>query len=151
MYFSDSLKSLFENLGFRVEIKKDQKASVIKQLMIDYSKDGGHADCFVCCVLSHGNETGVQGYDEKICPLNDITSPFDGDNCKQLLGKPKVFFIQACRGHVMQSKVLVADGSVSSRIPESGNVSYIAKDSDFLIAKSTVQGYVSIRDPSSGS
>lgn len=152
MYFSDSLKGLFENLGFLVEIKKDKKASEIKELMIIYSEDGRHADCFVCCVLSHGDETGVEGSDQRICPLNDIISPFDGDNCPLLIGKPKVFFIQACRGHEIQSKVLVADGSVSSRIPKSGNLSYtIAKDSDFLIAMSTVQGYVSLRNPSSGS
>ncbi|XDV21123.1 hypothetical protein PO909_026292 [Leuciscus waleckii] len=146
----DSLKHLFEYLGFLVEIKKDQTASDIKELMIVYSKkERLHADCFVCCVLSHGDETGVEGCDQKICPLNDITSPFDGDNCPVLIGKPKVFFIQACKGHEMQSKVLVADGSASSRIQKSGNVSYsIPKDSDFLIAMSTVQGYVSIRDPS---
>ncbi|KAK7164275.1 hypothetical protein R3I94_002862 [Phoxinus phoxinus] len=148
----DSLGKLFKKLGFLVEIKEDQTASEIKQLMIDYSKDARHADCFVCCVMSHGDETGVEGYDEQTCPLNDITSPFDGDNCTSLIGKPKVFFIQACRGHEMQSKVLVADGSSSSRIQKSGEISYsIAKDSDFLIAMSTVYGYLSIRDSYNGS
>lgn len=152
MYFSDSLKDLFEYLGFLVEIKKDQTASEIKQLMIDYRMDRRHADCFVCCVMSHGDGTGVEGCDEQICPLNDITSPFDGDNCPALIGKPKVFFIQACRGREMQSKVLVADGFFSSRIQKSGNVPYsIAKDSDFLIAMSTVEGYKAIRDTNSGS
>ncbi|KAK9974771.1 hypothetical protein ABG768_022848 [Culter alburnus] len=148
----DSLKDLFEDLGFLVKIKKDQTASDIKQLMIKYSKDRRHADCFVCCVLSHGDETGVLGVDEEICPVNAITSPFDGVNCPSLIGKPKVFFIQACRGHKMQSKVLAADGPGASHMQKSGNVSYsIPKDSDFLIAMSTVEGYVSIRGKNSGS
>ncbi|XP_016402196.1 caspase-8-like, partial [Sinocyclocheilus rhinocerous] len=75
----------------------------------------------------------------------------DGDNCPALIGKPKVFFIQACRGCGMQSKVLVADGAGASRIQKSGKVYSIAKDSDFLIALSTVEGYVSVRDKYSGS
>ncbi|XP_056116037.1 caspase-22 [Rhinichthys klamathensis goyatoka] len=147
----ERLKDLFKYLGFLVEIKEDQTTSEIKQLMINYSKDPRHTDCFVCCVMSHGNETGVEGCDGQICPLNDITSPFDGDNCTSLIGKPKVFFIQACRGHEMQSKVLVADGSGFSRIQISGTKYSIAKDSDFLIAMSTVEGYYAIRHPNNGS
>ncbi len=151
MYFSDSLKALFEFLGFLVEVEKDKTADQIKALMAKYSNDARHGDCFVCCVMSHGDETGVEGCDKKICPLNDITSPFDGVNCPALIGKPKVFFIQACRGREMQSKVLVTDGDGASRNQKSGKVYSIPKDSDFLIALSTVEGYFSIRDPSSGS
>uniref|UniRef100_A0A8C1VPN5 Caspase-8 n=1 Tax=Cyprinus carpio TaxID=7962 RepID=A0A8C1VPN5_CYPCA len=147
----DSLKDLFEVLGFLVEVEKDKTADEIKALMAKYSNDARHGDCFVCCVMSHGNETGVKGLDEKICPVNEITSPFDGDNCPALIGKPKVFFIQACRGCKMQSKVLVTDGAGPSRNQKSGKLYSIAKDSDFLIALSTVEGYFSIRDPLSGS
>ncbi|XP_052412135.1 caspase-22 isoform X2 [Carassius gibelio] len=146
----DSLKALFDFLGFLVEVETDKTADEIRALMAKYSNDGPHGDCFVCCVLSHGDETGVVGFDGQICPLNDITSPFDGVNCPALIGKPKVFFIQACRGCEMQSKV-VADGAGPSRNQKSGKVYSIAKDSDFLIALSTVEGYMSIRDPSSGS
>uniref|UniRef100_A0A673HTL1 Caspase 22, apoptosis-related cysteine peptidase n=1 Tax=Sinocyclocheilus rhinocerous TaxID=307959 RepID=A0A673HTL1_9TELE len=145
----DSLKAIFEFLGFLVEVETDKTADQIKALMAKYN--ARHGDCFVCCVMSHGNKTGVEGCDEQICPLNDITSPFDGDNCPALIGKPKVFFIQACRGCGMQSKVLVADGAGASRIQKSGKVYSIAKDSDFLIALSTVEGYVSVRDKYSGS
>ncbi|XP_016321787.1 caspase-8-like isoform X3 [Sinocyclocheilus anshuiensis] len=147
----DSLKAIFEFLVFLVEVKTDKTADQIKALMAKYSKDARHGDCFVCCVMSHGNKSGVEGCDEQICPLNDITSPFDGDNCPALIGKPKVFFIQACRGCGMQSKVLVTDGAGASRIQKSGKVYSIAKDSDFLIALSTVEGYVSLRDEYSGS
>ncbi|KAL0147188.1 hypothetical protein M9458_057506, partial [Cirrhinus mrigala] len=145
-----SLKALFEFLGFLVEVEKDQSADQIKTLMTQYSQDDRHRDCFVCCMMSHGNETGVEGCDGQMCCLNDITSPFDGDNCPALVGKPKVFFIQACRGHKMQSKVVVTDSA--GPIQTSDSVSYsIPKDSDFLIALSTVEGYYSVRDPFSGS
>lgn len=144
----DALKALFKCLGFLVEVEKDKTADQIKALMAKYSNDARHRDCFVCCVMSHGDKTGIQGSDEERCPLNDITSPFDGVKCPVLIGKPKVFFIQACRGSEMQSKVVVTDDAGVSP----GNVSCsIAKDSDFLIVQSTVDGYFSIRDPSSGS
>ncbi|XP_073808219.1 caspase-22 [Danio rerio] len=146
-----SLKDLFEWLGFSVEIKQDQTVSAMKMTLKEYSEDREHGDCFVCCVLSHGNESGVLGSDEQICPVDDITSPFNGANCSALAGKPKVFFIQACRGHEIQSKVMVADDSGGSRTQKPGRVSVsIPKDSDFLIARSTVEGYVSIRDETRG-
>ncbi|XP_059405270.1 caspase-22 [Carassius carassius] len=147
----DSLKALFDFLGFLVEVETDKTAAEIRAIMAKYSNDARHGDCFVCCVMSHGDKTGVKGFDGQICPLNDITSPFDGVNCPALIDKPKVFFIQACRGHEMQSKVLVTDGAGPSHNQKSGKVYSIAKDSDFLIALSTVEGYLSIRDPSSGS
>ncbi|XP_073697142.1 caspase-22 isoform X2 [Garra rufa] len=147
-----SLKDLFESLGFLVEVEIDKTADEMKALMTEYSQDKRHGDCFVCCVMSHGNENGVKGCDGQKCTLNDITTPFDGDNCPALIGKPKVFIIQACRGSEMQSKVVATDGAGPSRNQTSGKLSYsIAKDSDFLIALSTVEGYVSLRDPSSGS
>ncbi|XP_056313606.1 caspase-22 [Danio aesculapii] len=149
---ADSLKDLFESLGFLVEIKKDQTVSAMKMTLKQYSENRQHGDCFVCCVLSHGDESGVLGYDEQICPVDDITSPFNGANCSSLAGKPKVFFIQACRGEKIQSKVMVADCLGGSRTQKPGRVSVsIPKDSDFLIARSTVEGYVSIRDEIRGS
>lgn len=53
--------------------------------------------CFIC-LLSHGEEEYIFGTDGKRIPLNEIFMLFDNNNCKGLLGKPKVFIIQACRG-----------------------------------------------------
>ncbi|XP_050966854.1 caspase-8 [Labeo rohita] len=148
----DSLKCVFEMLGFKVGIYKDQTTSEIKSLMNRCSKVL-HEDCFVCCVLSHGNEHGILGHEGGICPLNDITSPFDGVNCPTLIGKPKVFLIQACRGPKIQSKVRVAEDVLGGQPGEkSENVFYtISQSSDFLIALSTVEEYLSIRDEIKGS
>ncbi|KAK2911147.1 hypothetical protein Q8A67_003280 [Cirrhinus molitorella] len=148
----DSLKALFKYLGFLVEVEKDKTANQIKELMTEYSKYDHHGDCFVCCVMSHGNETGVEGCDEHVCPLDDITSPFDGDNCHSLVGKPKVFIIQACRGTKTQSKLMTTDSASATHNQTSADASYsIPKDSDFLIALATVEGYFSVRNPVSGS
>nr|XP_055046107.1 caspase-7-like [Misgurnus anguillicaudatus] len=151
----DSLQKVFRYLGFTVETHQNLSADDMKTLMTQYSKDDRHGDCFVCCVSSHGNQCGIIGIDEKTCPLKDITSPFNGVNCSSLIGKPKVFFIQACRGKEMQGKVQVeADDMGGEPDQESDNVPdkyTIASDSDFLIVMSTVEGYYSLRNPASGS
>ncbi|KAI7813615.1 putative caspase-8, partial [Triplophysa rosa] len=118
-------------------------------------KDGRHGDCFVCCVLSHGDQCGILGKDEERCTLKDIRSPFDGVNCPSLVDKPKVFFIQACRGCEMQRKVVVkADASGGEPDQEFNHVPdeyTIASGSDFLTVMSTVEGCRAMRNPGSGS
>lgn len=105
-------------------------------------------DCFVCCVLTHGNEQGMYGSDDKILTIGDILSPFSGDRCPALAGKPKVFFIQACRGSEMQDKVKVqADDGNSS--PD--RIIYVPIYADFLISMSTFEGFVSLRNTEEGS
>ena len=72
------------------------------------SRDHSAYDAFVLVILSHGNENGVYGLDGNICKddskksgfvsLDDITTLFNGTNCRSLSAKPKLFFIQACQG-----------------------------------------------------
>lgn len=54
-----------------------------------------HSDysCFVCCVLSHGEYGILYARDGKYSTENLFT-PFRGDACPSLVGKPKMFFIQ---------------------------------------------------------
>ncbi|XP_076837161.1 caspase-7-like isoform X2 [Brachyhypopomus gauderio] len=136
---ADALEDVFRFLGFKIEVHKDLTAQKMKELMLEYSKQQHDGDCWVCCVLSHGISEGVLGSDWNLCPTEDIFSPFNGKNCPSLLGKPKVFFIEACRGSKTQEKLLVSDDAVTS---DTGKESYsIPKDSDFLFARSTVDGY----------
>ena len=55
--------------------------------------DHSDADCFVCVILSHGEEGVVYGTDGKV-PLDKLLGYFKGDICPSLAGKPKLFFIQ---------------------------------------------------------
>ena len=57
-----------------------------------------HSSCasFGCAILTHGEDGVVYGTDRSV-EIDQITKPFKGDKCKSLVGKPKVFFIQACR------------------------------------------------------
>uniref|UniRef100_A0A8B9LM57 Caspase-8 n=1 Tax=Astyanax mexicanus TaxID=7994 RepID=A0A8B9LM57_ASTMX len=150
---ADGLKKVFTYLGFTVRTHEDQTAKQMRELMLSYSKTEKHGDCFVCCILSHGKQEGVIGTDMRTCSTKDILSPFDGINCPPLAGKPKVFFIQACRGKNRQTKVHVTadddategdDDTVTSDDP--GEAYTLPKHSDYLVSTSTVEDYVSYRN-----
>ncbi len=55
-------------------------------------------DCFVLAILSHGIEGAIYGVDERVVKIEHITTYFEGRQCPTLAGKPKLFFLQACRG-----------------------------------------------------
>ena len=55
-------------------------------------------DCLVVAILSHGVDGGIYGTDEQLVKVEDVVKYFDGQNCPTMAGKPKLFFLQACRG-----------------------------------------------------
>ena len=61
------------------------------------SEDHSDADCFVCAILSHGEEGEVYGTNGTM-KLDNIFKMFKGDACPSLVGKPKLFFIQVGAG-----------------------------------------------------
>ncbi|PAA69355.1 hypothetical protein BOX15_Mlig001598g10 [Macrostomum lignano] len=54
--------------------------------------------CFVCFLMAHGSPDCVFGSDGRPCRIPDVTKIFQSSCCRSLAGKPKIFFIQACRG-----------------------------------------------------
>ncbi|XP_065096404.1 caspase-3-like [Paramisgurnus dabryanus] len=150
----NSLEKVFKWLGFDVVVHRDKTAAQIKALLQDLGKKV-NGDCFICCILSHGNKDGISGIDSRTVNVNDIREPFDGINCKNLAGKPKLFFIQACRGSKENCAVKVqaddSEGDESDLEEEDDSFEIIPADSDFLIARSTIDGYKSKRNRKNGS
>ncbi|XP_042560347.1 uncharacterized protein LOC122129488 isoform X2 [Clupea harengus] len=151
-----ALHNVFNWLGFRVTIMEDLGAAEMRQRLGMISQSvRGH--CFVCCVLSHGNEKGVFGIDHEIITVKEINSLFSPQNCPALANKPKVFFFQACRGgqrdHVLQVPAARAEVQVDAGeidVPDRVIISTPAH-SDILNCLSTVEDYVSIRSRTKGS
>ena len=58
-----------------------------------------HSDmaCFVCVLLSHGDNGTLSGTDRQV-PLRSLTSLLTAKRCPSLEGKPKLFFIQVQNG-----------------------------------------------------
>ncbi|KAG7221885.1 hypothetical protein INR49_016911 [Caranx melampygus] len=104
--------------------------------------DHSSSASFICVLLSHGDEDVFYGTDGPL-KLKDLTSLFRGDRCKSLVGKPKLFFIQACRGTDL-------DAGIETDSPEEGTTK-IPVEADFLYAFSTAPGYYSWRNTQTGS
>ncbi|XP_071150505.1 caspase-8-like [Mytilus edulis] len=96
---SERLSQTFTKLKFKTCIYRDLSAEEIVEKItelaeVDHSKYGA---CVVC-ILSHGNETAVFGSYGHSVGINHLTSLLSPRNCQSLTGKPKLLFIQACRG-----------------------------------------------------
>ncbi|NXS06922.1 CASP2 protein, partial [Neodrepanis coruscans] len=95
-----SLEKLFKHLGYQVTVFRDLTAQEMQNALERFSKlpDHQYVDSCIVALLSHGVEGGVYGSDGKLVQLQDAFRLFDNANCPSLQNKPKMFFIQACRG-----------------------------------------------------
>ncbi|XP_029353205.1 caspase-3a [Echeneis naucrates] len=133
----------FSKLGYKVKIYNDQTVEQIKQVLTGASReDHSCSASFICVLLSHGDEGVFFGTDSSV-ELKYLTSLFRGDRCKSLVGKPKLFFIQACRGTDL-------DAGIETDSPDDG-ITKIPVEADFLYAFSTAPGYYSWRNTMTGS
>ncbi|XP_074656385.1 uncharacterized protein LOC141909701 [Tubulanus polymorphus] len=145
----ESLREVFSDLGFEVVVHENLTAEEMKSEMREAAKDYPHdeSDAFVCVILSHvrqGDE--VIGTDGNTVRVEELVKPFKGDACEALAGKPKLFFIQACRGGE-RDRGVVAD---SEPIDANGGLR-IPNEADVLIAYATVPGYFAYRHTEEGS
>ncbi|KAJ3615026.1 hypothetical protein NHX12_018594 [Muraenolepis orangiensis] len=135
---------VFGKLGYKVKVFNDQTVDQIKQVLNAVSReDHSCSASFVCVLLSHGDEGVFFGTDGSI-ELKSLTSLFRGDRCMSLVGKPKLFFIQACRGTDL-------DGGIETDSGPDYGTTKIPVEADFLYAYSTAPGYYSWRNTTSGS
>lgn len=107
--------------------------------------------------MTHGNTHGVLYTKDKMIRVEEIWAPFNGEKCKSLIGKPKIFLIQACRGAMRDigavhesQEAETALFSRSSKVPDL-NKFVIPVMADFLIFFSSAEGYPSFRDSDNGS
>ncbi|ESN95194.1 hypothetical protein HELRODRAFT_87042, partial [Helobdella robusta] len=146
----DQIKTFFQKLKFKVIVYENLTANVMQEKLNETSKQEvkeSH-DCFVCFILSHG-EMGyvVYGTDCQEVPLLSLTTPFHKGHCPQLENKPKLFFVQACqgnqynRGSINLADQLEEDSAKKFKVMEEG---------DFLLSFASLQGYASMRSPTTG-
>ncbi|XP_073934369.1 caspase-7 isoform X3 [Castor canadensis] len=146
---AEALFKCFRRLGFDVVVHNDCTCDKMQDLLKKASEED-HRDsaCFACILLSHGEEDRIYGKDG-VTPIKELTAHFRGDRCKTLLEKPKLFFIQACRGTELDDGIQADSGPINDM---DANPRYkIPVEADFLFAYSTVPGYYSWRNPGSGS
>ncbi|NXS51363.1 CASPA protein, partial [Brachypteracias leptosomus] len=148
---AEELKRVFTWLGLDVRTYKDQTSEQIIDLMQAWQcfQDHKDRDCFICCILSHGESGAIYGKDEELVSIRMIMSHFTAKQCPQLAEKPKLFFIQACQGKQIQCPVYV---EADARIPDLSSMQHsvspsesIPEEADFLLGMATIDGYASFR------
>ncbi|XP_066515907.1 caspase-3a [Hoplias malabaricus] len=139
-----NVMKVFGKLGYKVKVFNDQTVDQIKQVLATVARED-HSRCasFVCVLLSHGDEGVFFGTDGAV-ELKALTSLFRGNRCTSLVGKPKLFFIQACRGTDL-------DAGIEMDSNYDGSPVKIPVEADFLYAYSTAPGYYSWRNTMTGS
>ncbi|XP_032715969.1 caspase-8 isoform X1 [Lontra canadensis] len=151
---ADALCQTFSELHFEIVPFRDSTAKKICDVLKSYqSMDHTTRDCFICCILSHGDKGIIYGCDGQEVPIYELTSYFTGSKCPSLAGKPKVFFIQACQGDNYQKGIAVETDSEQNEACyelDSCQKRYIPDDADFLLGMATVNNCVSYRNPMEG-
>ncbi|XP_017555963.1 caspase-2 isoform X1 [Pygocentrus nattereri] len=106
------LRRLFTELDFTVSLRKDLTVQAMRDCIEQFTQRPEHAvyDCCAVCLLSHGVEGSIYGTDGQLLELDWVFERFDNARCPLLQNKPKMFFIQACRGEEMDSGVDQVDG-----------------------------------------
>ncbi|XP_078480001.1 caspase-3-like [Lampetra planeri] len=136
----------FSKLGYKINVASNLTVTQMKSKISSVSEeDHSSSASFVCVLLSHGNEGVIYGTDgfER---FENLTKYLKGDRCKTLVGKPKLFFIQACRGSELDYGTSIEADSVGGQTSEK-----IPVEADFLYAYSTAPGYYSWRNTQNGS
>ena len=88
----------------------------IKSFISKISKDDyTESDCIVLFILSHGNDKGeIIGNDNKLLKLEWIIQKLQ--DIQTLHGKPKLIFVQACRGEEEEQPVEVEMKTAGSKV-----------------------------------
>ncbi|XP_045169393.2 uncharacterized protein LOC123532100 [Mercenaria mercenaria] len=111
------MQELFRRLDFNVTTFMNLSAAQMKEKLTQASKNKNNedSDCFVFVLSTHGHEVfvedmgqvypsgadvwrhGVLGEDGTTVYVDDIIDIFTDDKTYKLAGKPKLFFLQACK------------------------------------------------------
>uniref|UniRef100_UPI00398F77B7 caspase-3-like n=1 Tax=Pristiophorus japonicus TaxID=55135 RepID=UPI00398F77B7 len=106
------LHEVLSKLGFMVTFWNNYTG---KEILQEYRKESRrtHGSCFISIISSHGEEGVIYGADGCPVDLRDIYSMFTAQTCPTLAGKPKIFFIQACRGSETDGGVYLQTDAVT--------------------------------------
>ena len=106
-----NLKDNWEKAGCEVHIRADLTRLKMDMVLNDFRKNLEciKPDFIVVIILSHGRFNRKTGLDEILCcdlealPTDEILDRFiDAEKCPAMVNKPKLFYIQACRGSKAQ-------------------------------------------------
>uniref|UniRef100_A0A182RLG1 Caspase n=1 Tax=Anopheles funestus TaxID=62324 RepID=A0A182RLG1_ANOFN len=146
----DTATTVLTNMQFDVRVYNDLRYNELnRELELLASEDHSDSDCLLVMIMTHGDDDVLYAYDT-VYNVDTLFERFMGDASPTLLGKPKLFFIQACRGTEFDKGVrlgcadLATDSLMSCKY-------VIPTTADLLVMYSSYKGHVSWRNPIGGS
>ncbi|XP_041464767.1 cell death protein 3-like isoform X2 [Lytechinus variegatus] len=178
----ENVQHLFTQLGYETIIDENATAEKIRRnldsLVRRINREGVQIhSSLVLFLMSHGTPRGILGADELEISIEEIMGRLSAKNCHALVEKPKIVFIQACRGQNLQQSAVDGDSVLfdSREEPEdclrrrgvatddgvypsskttpdhSLEVDSLPDNTDIYVAYATSYGYFSVRDTVKGS
>ena len=137
----DALKEALMKIRYQViygeNYTKDEMIQKLKD--VRYENIRSDDDSFICCLLSHGGKDGVYGVDKECVSIDDLSKILEpSDTFHKLNHKPKIFFVQACRGTVVSDAIFDAD--VQAPKPLS-----VLCGADFFVSYATDPNHIALR------
>ncbi|XP_077286324.1 caspase-1-like [Arctopsyche grandis] len=134
---AERLQRCFTKLNLDTKLYVDLSAYNIKNVMQKVAElSPNKISCLVIVVMTHGKIGHLAAHDKMYHP-----SVLWEGLAEKLIGIPKLYFIQACRGSAYDVGMEVTDSLKDEELLKLPNMM------DTLIMYSTIAGYVSFRDP----
>ncbi|XP_052899156.1 caspase-1-like [Anopheles moucheti] len=165
----DNMQQVLSDLQFEVRVHKDLMVNEIMEVLNDLAEENHkNRDCLLVVMMTHGQDNVLHAKDRTF-RVDRLWENFIGKACPTLLGKPKLFFIQACRGDnvdkgvSLEQSIKQAARTVASatarELPQptiqpgrAKSIQYaIPAMADLLVMYSTYKGHYSWRHTNRGS
>ncbi|GLV43873.1 Death related ICE-like caspase [Carabus blaptoides fortunei] len=147
----DRLNIVLKSYNFEVFVHNDLELGHFCTTLEEIRKeDFTDVDCIAIFVLTHGKWNKLAAKNFYYTP-ELLWNTFTAERCPSLGGKPKMFFINACRGEMKDYGVEYVGNLVTDGPNPNPEIKYkLPIHTDILIAFSTVEGYVSHRNEVNG-
>ncbi|XP_059623025.1 caspase-1-like [Phlebotomus argentipes] len=148
----DRMEEVFKQLGFETRVFNDLSRKELRNVLEKVAQeDHSDSDCLALIVMTHG-ETGYLYANDDSYKIEELWFEFMGNKCKSLIGKPKLFFVNACRGEKFDHGVTFSRVFTDQVDSTAREVTYaIPSVADILVTYSTFDGHYSWRNPENGS
>uniref|UniRef100_A0A182TGV5 Caspase family p20 domain-containing protein n=1 Tax=Anopheles melas TaxID=34690 RepID=A0A182TGV5_9DIPT len=146
----EAVETVLQKLKFDVRTFCDKTKDEIRDALRNVSKeDHTENDCLVIVAMAHGNNDKITLQRSEM-HIDDLWTDFVGNDCPTLTGKPKLVFIQSCRGN--KHDYLIGGVKVDAVPPPEKPICVeIPMYGDLLVMYSSYDQYVSYRDKEEGS
>ena len=147
-----NLEHLYQYLSFDTQFHVNKTHTEMRQILNDVAgMDHDNYNCLMVAILTHGDYGDVLYGTSGIITIQEIIETFSSKRCPTLIGKPKIFIIQACHGRRYNQAVELDDRNDDGYdMTDSGSIIH-PNISDYLVTYSTIPGHVSFRNNKIGS